>query len=134
VGLNGLRLTAPSGWSQQTLALGSTTRLLGPADATVDVAVVNMLGQSVDIDTLTEQLRDGELPFDLNATVHQSSVRQLALPIGVAAEADVTTADGRAGDVVLIPANGRLYGVLFMNAGSQRAKADFTTILGSLRV
>jgi hypothetical protein len=131
--IGGLELTAPSGWSAQTQALGSTTRLLGPADATVDVAVVNTQGQVLNPTVLTAQLHDDQLPFNLNATVHQDTVQELSLPIGGAAEADVTTADGRSGQIVVLPANGRLYGVLFMNAGSTKAKSDFAGILRSLR-
>jgi membrane protease YdiL (CAAX protease family) len=132
INLQGLTLTEPSGWSQVTLPAYVTdmSTLRGPDGSFIDI-LAGEPGRIVDPAAVAGDLRANRLPFDATTTIDQKTVREITLPIGTADEVDITF-EGRAGEMVIFPAADRTYGVIFMNAGSEKAKSDFTTILSSL--
>jgi hypothetical protein len=68
---------------------------------------------------------------NVGATI--DNARQVQLPAGVAVEADITV-EGHDGNLVFVPEQSKLVEVIFISAGSEKAKADFPHMLHSLRV
>lgn len=131
--VNGLTLRAPSGWSQHATSnpfLGVPDRLDGPAGSMIEV-VAGPEGELVEPTVLADELRADRLPFNTDVVVDRSTVREITLPVGVADEVDVSY-DGYDGDLVFVPGSTRTFGLLFMGGGSEKAKADFTSILDSI--
>lgn len=134
VNVDGLSLTAPSGWSVESSVtadqIGAAAVLRGPDDAIVEV-IEGPVGSNFDPDTIAAQLRTA-LPFQSELTAEPDTVREAVLPLGKAVEVDVTI-DDQSGTVVLVPGNNRPIGVVLIDAGSAKARSDFATILDSLR-
>lgn len=133
VDVDGVAMTAPSGWSVVTNAtvesFGIDAALRGPDDAIVEV-IGGPYGRPFSADTEAAQLQAaGLLPSEFNVDV--SSVREMTLPVGQAVEADVTI-EGQPGSVVTFASDDRSVAVVFLNAGSSKAKSDFTRMLESI--
>jgi hypothetical protein len=62
-----------------------------------------------------------------------SNVREIEVPAGVAVEVDITL-NGHHGNAVLLPADGQVYELVFLNAGSVKAIEDFSRMLDTLRL
>jgi len=136
VTLDGMSFQAPSGWSVQSSvtaeSLGAGAVLRGPDDAVVEV-IEGPVGERLDPDATASRLQTETVPFQTGMTLDRSSVREVSLPAGRAVEADVTL-EGRSGSMVLFPAADRPIAIVFLDAGSTKATADFAKILDSLRV
>jgi hypothetical protein len=136
VSIDGLSMNAPSGWSVNSSLdaqeSGAVEVLSGPADATVEV-IEGPVGKTFDVDNTAAQLEDNSLPFTGDVVIAPSSIRELSLPAGRAVEADVVI-EGHTGSLVLLSSTDRPFGLLLLDAGSTKARADFTAMLGSLRV
>jgi hypothetical protein len=136
VNLDGVSFKAPSGWSVESSVtaenIGAAAVVRGPDDALVEV-IEGPVGEQFDPDATASRLQSEALPFQSQLSLNRATVREESLPIGRAVEADVSV-DGRSGSVVLFPAADRPFAVVFLDAGSERAMADFPKILDSLRV
>jgi hypothetical protein len=76
---------------------------------------------------------DGWRQLVPNVDVTVDNARQVQLPAGSAVEADIT-AEGHSGSLVFVPEQSKFVEVIFISAGSEKARADFPHMLDSLRV
>jgi membrane protease YdiL (CAAX protease family) len=136
VGVGGLTFTAPGGWS----TVGSSTApteenvldLRGPSSA--EVAVVALPTTTVETaDDIALRLQDGSVRLEAALGGPVSDVREISTPVGTAVEADIDL-QSHDGDAVLLPADGQVYELIFLNAGSVKAVEDFQRMLGSLQL
>jgi membrane protease YdiL (CAAX protease family) len=123
--VQGLSVELPANWSA-AVTLTNGTEFRGPSDAAMAIEdfPTPVAPSLADLPSRLEQ--------DHDISVEASTIRDVALPIGSAVEADVL-ADGHAGTVVLIPRAGTSYELLLLSAGSDRATHDFESILDSAR-
>jgi membrane protease YdiL (CAAX protease family) len=136
VSVGSLSFTAPGGWSTVASPTVQTTgRLLdlrGPSDA--EVAVIELpVATSDTADQLADRLQQGtgRLSSSLGGPV--TNVRETTTPVGTAVEVDIDVSSHH-GDAVLLPVNGAVYELIFLNAGSVKATEDFSRMLGSMRI
>jgi membrane protease YdiL (CAAX protease family) len=136
VGVGSLTFTAPGGWSTvgaSTAQPGSPLLdLRGPSSA--EVAVVALpTTTAVTADDIAQRLQDGsdQLAATLGGPV--SNVREVSTPVAMAVEVDIDL-QSHHGDAVLLPADGQVYELIFLNAGSVKATEDFSRMLDSLQV
>jgi membrane protease YdiL (CAAX protease family) len=126
---------APSGWSQhnQYDAPSSALALEGPSGAAA--IVLEMPTQTaVSPQAVLRLLQtDGWRQLVPNVDVTVDNARQVQLPAGSAVEADIT-AEGHSGSLVFVPEQSKFVEVIFISAGSEKARADFPHMLDSLRV
>jgi membrane protease YdiL (CAAX protease family) len=131
-----LTLTEPAGWSRHAVsaeALPDTdVFLVGPSNAELDIAPGPFVRGTLDPQQIAARMRTDALAPTADTSIDTSSVRELAVPVGVVVEEDVTV-DGRAGIVAVVTVGGQLDELVFFGAGSAKATADFNTILSSLR-
>jgi hypothetical protein len=130
---DGITITAPSGWSDATHTtanVGADLLLRGPDDAIVEV-IGSPFFQPFDAATEVTRLQRAGTLFSSAVSLDSNTVRETTLPIGQAVEADVSI-EGRSGTVVVFGSEQRTIAVVFLNAGSQKAKADFGKMLSSL--
>jgi membrane protease YdiL (CAAX protease family) len=128
---DGLVLRAPKGWHSKP-ANGYVV-LTGPSGS--DIAAGRMPGSTgyVDVDMLWDRVDIGLFPGSQHLVPRPETARPVDLPAGRALRVRVK-ADGRDGDVVLLPVDGRLYLVIFASGGSAHARADFDRILQDMSV
>jgi membrane protease YdiL (CAAX protease family) len=135
VAFGGVSFTAPSGWSTVSSASpgfpATTLSLRGPSDAVVDaIAIPDAFAGTADAIEARIQANDGGLSDSLGSV---SNVREIEVPAGVAVEVDITL-NGHHGNAVLLPADGQVYELVFLNAGSVKAIEDFSRMLDTLRL
>ena len=130
-----ISISAPGGWHQHndaTFASGGLT-LEGPSESALLVAELPTTSTPTP-DTMLSRIQAGLLSvngFDLE--VHAETAREVQLPVGQAVEVDIQ-AKGHAGTLVYVPRPGAIVEVVFMSAGSMKARSDFPHMLDSLRV
>jgi membrane protease YdiL (CAAX protease family) len=136
VSLGALSFTAPGGWSTVSSptvpASGNVLDLRGPSSA--EVAVVELPGGTgSSADQIAERLqeRTGQLAAELGGPV--SNIRETTTTLGTAVEVDIEL-QSHHGDAVLLPADGQLYELVFLDAGSVKATEDFARMLNSLQL
>ena len=130
---------APSGWGQHhaTIPAGPATAfaLDGPSESAV--VVMEFPASSlppVTVSSIEAALNRGALSTFLPSYgTSLANVREVQLPLGTAVEADVTV-EGHSGNFVFIPRQTETVMVMFLSAGSEKAKADFPRMLDSLRL
>jgi membrane protease YdiL (CAAX protease family) len=136
--VDGLELTAPGGWSQQTdqtadLEAAHTLLLQGPDGSRLFLTEVAS-NTPFDPDLTAQHMRTEPLTVPAQAMIDQSTVRQVELPtVGTAVEADVAVGSDH-GTVALFAAGGQDYATIFVGEGSSKAEADFTKMLTTLRL
>jgi len=131
---NDVSVHAPSGWSQhQDTYRSQGIALEGPSGAAFLVLELPT-PSTVTIDSIEGTFRSSAWQqFVPNIDAAIDNVRQVQLPVGAAVEADVT-AEGHAGNLVFVPEAGKVVEVVFISAGSDKAKSDFPRMIDSLRV
>jgi membrane protease YdiL (CAAX protease family) len=130
---DGVTITAPSGWSDATHTtanVGADLLLRGPDGAIVEV-IGGPFSQPFDADAEVTRLQTAGNLFSSAASLDGSTVRVTTLPVGPAVEAEVSV-EGRSGSVVVFGSEQRTIAVVFLNAGSDKAKADFAKMLSSM--
>jgi membrane protease YdiL (CAAX protease family) len=129
-----ISLKAPGGWRQHTEAdLGDGLVLEGPSEAALLIRRQPTTATPTTT-TMLNRLQGGLLSVDgFNVGVDGSSAREVRLPAGSAVEVDIT-AQGHAGTLVYLPQPSAVVEVVFMSAGSMKARTDFPGMLQSLRV
>ena len=129
---------APSGWSQHhgggiDEASFTALALDGPSQSGVmvmDIPVSHPLSTSA----IESAVRSGAMSTYLPATgTSLSNIREVQLPAGTGIEADFVI-QGHSGNFVFVPRSTEMVAVMFISAGSEKAKADFPHMLDSLRV
>lgn len=133
--VEGLTMTAPSGWSVAagpTAGLSGAAMLIGPDDAQLEIAVGPAV-HNVDPDAVANRLRSGDLPLAAGLTVDTNSVSEVGTLAGDVVEVGFTV-DGRQGTVALLAGEGQSYELLFLSAGSEKAQADFSRMVASMQV
>jgi membrane protease YdiL (CAAX protease family) len=127
---DGITLRAPSGWhSVQDLPF---THLVGPSHAEV-VALRLPAGQSYTPAEMVARVQTGVVPELAAYETDPDTARTVDLPAGEAMRVDVR-ADGRDGELVLLPTGRSLCIVMLRSGGSARVRADFTRMLNDLDV
>jgi membrane protease YdiL (CAAX protease family) len=133
--VDGLKVTAPSGWAAQTHVDSSVVDSLvleGPDASGFSLNPVDSDGP-FDPDEAAARLRTSAGPIADDTTIDPNSVREVQLPtVGAAVEADIAV-DANRGELILFSASGHDYVLVFVNGGSSKAAADFTTMLDSLQ-
>jgi hypothetical protein len=130
-----ISVDAPSGWSRDSaLDAGFPTQnglaLHGPSGAEF-LANESLTMTTPTLDTIEGQLSAGALGA-LGVDVDGASIHTTRLPIGMAVEASVT-AQGHHGTIVVQPRGQWVLEVVFFDAGSIKAQADFGRMLASVR-
>lgn len=134
-----MSIHAPSGWGQHhatiPAGLASAFALEGPSESAVVVMEIpESISRSVTVSSIETALNSGAMSTYLpNYGTSLTDVREVRLPVGTAVEADVTV-DGHSGNFVFVPRPTETVMVMFLSAGSEKAKADFPHMLDSLRV
>lgn len=128
---------APSGWSHHHDAIPagpySAFSLEGPSESGVFIMELPDT-HSVTTTSIEDAMRDGAMSSYLPSDgTSLTNVREIKLPVGTAVEADVVV-QGHSGNFVFIPRATETVAVMFISAGSEKAKADFPHMLDSLRV
>jgi membrane protease YdiL (CAAX protease family) len=136
VGVGGLRFTAPGGWSTVGSPITPPTQTLldlrGPSSA--EVAVVELPATTAETaDDIEQRLQAGSAQLEAALGGPVSDVREISTPAGAAVEADIDL-QSHDGDAVLLPAEGQIYELIFLNAGSVKAIEDFARMLGSMQI
>ena len=129
-----LSINAPGGWRLHSAqSFGGGLALEGPSESALLVRA-DPEPASPSTETMLSRIQAGLLSIDgVNLDVDGSTARQVRLPAGPAVEVDVTV-EGHAGTLVYLPRPGAMVEVVFMSAGSMKARADFPGMLESLRV
>lgn len=129
-----LSLKAPSGWRlHASQDVGGGLALEGPSESAL---LVREDPESATPSTamMLSRIQAGLLSVDgVDLAVDRSTAREVRLPAGPAVEVDVTV-EGHVGTLVYLPHPGAMVEVVFMSAGSMKARADFPAMLASLRV
>lgn len=123
-------LQVPGGWSPVPNE-GNNLELTGPSGA--DLAVIDLPIPGAPVAALTQRIRSGALALVPGVEVDTTTTRSIDLPIGAAVAVDVT-AGGHGGTLVLLPTADDVVEIVFVDAGSAKARADFPDMLRSLRV
>lgn len=135
VSVDGVTFTAPSGWSVQSNVTAQTfgidALLSGPDSAVVEV-IGGPPGETFDPSGEAARLQSAGSFFPSEVSLDATTVREISLPIGQAVEADISI-EGRSGTVVVFGSEQRTLAVMFLNAGSEKARADFAKMLHSIR-
>ena len=126
---------APSGWSQHQDAGFETSGLGldGPTGAAVFIVEIPTPTPVSPQALLNSFQTNGLGQYMPSLPMSFENARQVQLPAGAAVEADVS-AGGHSGNLVFVPEQTKIVEVVFMSAGSEKAKADFPHMLDSLRV
>ena len=129
-----ISIKAAGGWHQQNGGFPDAGLALeGPSDAALLIGEVPVTSTPT-VDTMLRRIQAGLLSangFDVD--VHVNTAREVQLPAGDAVEVDLD-AKGHAGTLVYLPRPGAIVEVVFMSAGSMKARSDFPRMLDSLRV
>jgi membrane protease YdiL (CAAX protease family) len=135
VSLGALSFTAPGGWSTAPGTVSSSGTLLdlrGPSSA--EVAVIELpVTTSETADELVSRLEQGSGQLSASLGGPVTNVRETLTPVGTGVEADIDV-QSHHGDAVLLPVQGQVYELIFLNAGSVKATEDFSRMLDSMRV
>jgi membrane protease YdiL (CAAX protease family) len=136
VGVGALTFTAPGGWSTVSSPVASTAGplldLRGPSSA--EVAIVALSVATVQtVDDIAQRLEEGSGPLEATLGGPVSNIREISTPAGTAVEVNIDL-HSHDGDAVLLPANGQVYELIFLSAGSVKATEDFSLMLGSLQL
>jgi membrane protease YdiL (CAAX protease family) len=127
-----LSLSAPSGWGQLRGEQGGWT-LTGPSGAQIFLAE-QQLAVMPTADQMRDRMRAGIAMAAIpGISFDAGTLQETTLPAGVAVEMGVTY-EGHGGTFAMLAVSSELVEVVFMDAGSTRAKADFPHMLKSLRV
>jgi uncharacterized protein len=134
IDVDGLTMTAPSGWSVEAVPQLSEADqvLVGPSDAQVDVITGPAVG-GVDVSEVASRLRSGTLSLPPGVGLDRTSVREVEAAAGRVVEVGMTV-DGRTGELAVLSADGQLYELMFLSAGSDKAETDFAAMVSSLRL
>ena len=134
--VGGLTMTEPSGWSSSTSTAaqfaGVDAVLIGPDDALLEVVPAPAIPEPDD-SAVIQRLRAGNLPFGPGLVIDAGSVSEIPTPAGNAVEVGITV-EGRQGTLAWLAGDEQSYGFVFLSAGSDKAKADFSRMLASLHV
>lgn len=127
-------LQAPGGWHQHTaLDAGAGLELEGPSESALLVRE-DPETATPSTGTMLSRIQAGLLSVGgVNLDVDASTAREVRLPAGPAVEVDMT-AEGHAGTLVYLPRPNAMVEVVFLSAGSMKARTDFPKMLDSLRV
>ena len=129
-----ISIKAPGGWHQHndTFAPGGIA-LEGPSESALLIAELPAASTPTP-DTMISRLQSGLLTANgLDVDVQTNTAREVDLPAGAAVEVDII-AHGHAGTLVYLPRPNAIVEVVFMSAGSLKARSDFPHMLDSLRV
>jgi membrane protease YdiL (CAAX protease family) len=133
--VEGLEITAPSGWTDVGPHPGGVIDFLaleGPDGSGVSVNPI-FADQPFDADQSAERLRESPDLASDGATIDAASIREVQIPgVGESVEADVSVAANH-GEMLLFGADGHDYVLVFVNGGSAKADRDFTKMLASLQ-
>jgi hypothetical protein len=132
--VEGLKITAPSGWSNVGVQSGGvidSLALEGPDGSGVSVNPI-FADQPFDADQSAERLRESPDLVSDAVTIDAASIHEIPVPgVGEAVEADVKVSANH-GEMLLFGAAGHDYVLVFVNGGSAKADRDFTKMLESL--
>jgi membrane protease YdiL (CAAX protease family) len=136
VSLGALSFTAPGGWSAATPAAVSSTGTLldlrGPSSA--EVAVIELPVTTGDTaDELASRIEQGSGQLSASLGGPVTNVRETPTPVGTGVEVDIDV-QSHHGDAVLLPVQGQIYELIFLNAGSVKATEDFARMLDSMQL
>ena len=125
---------APSGWSQHGSSdVPTGLALEGPSGSGV-IVLETPTPTPVTPDVILTRLETTSWQQYLpNIDASIDNPRQVQLQTGPAVEADLT-AEGHGGEIVFVPAQSKMVEVIFVSAGSEKAKTDFPHMLDSIRV
>jgi hypothetical protein len=130
-----ISISAPGGWHQHndlSFAPGGLV-LEGPSEAALFVTE-QPVAATPTADTMLSRIESGLLSTNnFDVVVHAETAHEVQLPAGPAVEVDLN-AQGHAGTMVLLSRPGDVVEVVFMSAGSMKARTDFPRMLDSLRV
>lgn len=133
--VEGLKITAPSGWTDVGAHSGGVLDFLaleGPDGSGVSVNPI-FADQAFDADQSAERLRESPDLVSDGATIDADSIHEIQVPgVGEAVEADVKVS-ANLGEMLLFGAEGHDYVLLFVNGGSAKADRDFAKMLESLQ-
>ncbi|HEX3706604.1 MAG TPA: type II CAAX endopeptidase family protein [Mycobacteriales bacterium] len=130
--VDGLSMTAPSGWSQESGDLNNALHLDGPSGSEVVLDSIDN-AQTFDPAATVARVQLQAASLIPGAMIDASKVREVELPaVGTAVEADFTQ-DADSGVMALFASDGRAYGIVFFNSGSAKAESDFLKMMDSLR-
>jgi len=131
---NGVTVSAPAQWklSAET-PLNLDLALDGPSGAAL---VVHHEDLPADVVVTPEAVLEmlatpGEFLPGLDLVLPSARIEDL--PFGRAVRLDVT-ADGQGGQLVVVPMGRRVWSIVLVDSGSNRAKADFARMLPTLRL
>jgi hypothetical protein len=134
---DGLTLRLPHGWHPTTsglpaVAAGGHPAIFvdGPSGATLEV--ISYDTPAPDAGRLADMIRDPRLAGP-NAGLQPLTLREQTVPAGRLLEVDADV-DGRHGTVAFLLSRGTSYELIFMPAGSPKARADMDPILHGLSV
>jgi membrane protease YdiL (CAAX protease family) len=134
---DGLTMTLPTGWHATTtglpvVAAGGHPAIYvdGPSGASIQVISYNT--PAPDINRLTDMIRDPRFA-GADAGLQPLTLRQRTVPAGRLVEVDADVS-GHHGTVAFLLLRGTTYELIFMPAGSPKARADIDPILRDLRV
>lgn len=132
--VDGLRLTAPVGWSEDRAAeLVPGALVLDGPDAQVSLNLVTGADQPFDPDQAAERMRTSAGLITPRAAIDAGSIREVELPsVGEAVEANFSVA-GESGQLDLFAAAGQDYVLAFVSGDGDSADRDLSRILDSLR-
>jgi uncharacterized protein len=133
VDVDGLAMTAPSGWSVARLSplAEADEVLVGPSDALVAVFTAPAIG-GYGVTSIASGLRSGTLPLPPGISVDRASVHEVQGAAGPVVEVAMTI-DGRTGELAALATGGQDFELEFLSAGSEKAETDFAAMVSSLR-
>jgi membrane protease YdiL (CAAX protease family) len=128
-----ISMSAPGGWHQHRDAFDGGLVLEGPSEAALFVAELPAASTPT-TDTMLSRIQAGLLSVNgVDLDVQANTAHEVELPVGPAVEVDIN-AKGHSGTLVYLPRPGAIVEVVFMSAGSMKARSDFPRMLDSLRV
>jgi len=128
VAYDGLTLRAPSGW--HSVSDGPYIHLSGPSGGEVGVVTIARAGR-IDPHELLARIQIGVVPEVVAAGAKLETARIVTLPSGDAIRVQIE-ADGRDGDLVILPSKGKLHLITMVSGGSPRVRGDFAEMLDGL--
>jgi membrane protease YdiL (CAAX protease family) len=137
--IDGLTVHIPSGWREVVSAEASSTAYVsnslafkGPSDAGIFVVSLPT-PHAPSASSYEQRLVSADFAAsNPDLTIDPDSVTEVPFDDGQLVEANIT-AEGHSGVVVMIPHDGTSYELVFISAGSAKARADFDKVLNSLQ-
>ncbi len=124
-----------TGWSIAHGSLGDapagTVGINGPTGSGVAILAISTNGTAPTVDAIESRISNGSLTASMPSQDRITTApREIALPAGVGVQVGLSM-EGHGGQMIFVPHGGYIYEVIFIDAGSDKAKSDFVTMLSS---